>query len=80
MSETPATPPPPAAAPKPAALPAILSNASFGTMFHDLLLYGGIYLTLWAGDLPAGAGWDAMIAAAPIALSQLIRQILSGVS
>lgn len=44
---------------------------------HDLLLYGGTYLMLWAGDLPAGGGWDAAISVAPVALSALLRQILA---
>lgn len=72
----------PATAAKPAglALPAGLSNINLASVMHDLLLYGGIYLTLWAADIPAGAGWDAAIAAAPVALSQLVRQILTGVS
>lgn len=43
---------------------------------HDLLLYAGIYLTLWTADVPAGGGWDAAISAAPVALSALLRIIL----
>lgn len=42
---------------------------------HDVLLYAVLYLTLWLGDVPAGGGWDALIAAAPVALSQLVRSI-----
>lgn len=45
-------------------------------VIHDVLLYLGIYLTLWLGDIPAGGGWDAAISAAPVALSALLRQIL----
>jgi hypothetical protein len=41
---------------------------------HDVILYAGSYLTLLLADMPAGGGWDALIAAAPVAASQLVRQ------
>jgi hypothetical protein len=42
---------------------------------HDLIGYAGIYLALLLADTPAGGGWDALIAAAPIAGMQLLRKI-----
>lgn len=44
-------------------------------LLHDILLYGGSFLTLWLAQVPAGAGWDAAIAVAPTALSALLRQV-----
>lgn len=44
-------------------------------LVHDVLLYGGSFLTLWLSNAPAGAGWDVLIAAAPTALSALLREI-----
>lgn len=43
-------------------------------LVHDVILYAGSYLTLLLADMPAGGGWDALIAAAPVAASQLVRQ------
>jgi hypothetical protein len=56
-------------------LRAIRIQASKSWAIHDVLLYGGSYLTLWLSSVPAGAGWDVLIAAAPPALSALLRQI-----
>lgn len=43
---------------------------------HDVILYGGAYLAFWLADTPAGGGWDAALAAAPVALSAVLRLIL----
>jgi hypothetical protein len=44
-------------------------------LFHDLVVYGGMYLTLWLSSVPAGAGWDAAIALAPAAGMSLLRRV-----
>jgi hypothetical protein len=44
--------------------------------FHDMAVYGGMYLTLWLASVPAGAGWDALIAAAPTAAMSLLRRVM----
>lgn len=43
---------------------------------HDVLLYLGSYLTFWLADTPAGGGWDAALAAAPVAASAALRAVL----
>ena len=45
-------------------------------VLHDLGLYGVSFLTLWATDVPAGAGWDTALAAIPAAASALIRELI----
>jgi hypothetical protein len=45
-------------------------------LFHDMIVYGGMYLTLWLSSVPAGAGWDVLIAAAPAAGMSLLRRVI----
>jgi hypothetical protein len=45
-------------------------------LFHDMIVYGGMYLTLWLSSVPAGAGWDVLIAAAPAAGMSLLRRAI----
>lgn len=43
---------------------------------HDAILYAGSFLAFWLADTPVGGGWDAALAAAPVALSAVMRLIL----
>ena len=43
---------------------------------HDALLYGGSFLTLWLANVPAGAGWDTLLAAIPPTISQVVRKVM----
>jgi hypothetical protein len=45
-------------------------------LFHDMVVYGGIYVTMLLASVPAGAGWDVLIAAAPTVGMSLLRRIL----
>lgn len=45
-------------------------------VLHDLLVYGGSFLTLWGADTPVGAGWDTALAAVPAAVSALVRELI----
>ena len=46
---------------------------------HDVMLYAGSFVTLWLANTPSGAGWDTLIAAAPVASSQAFRMLLAKV-
>jgi hypothetical protein len=47
-----------------------------GWLVHDILVYAGGYLTLWLSSVPAGAGWDALIATAFPALTAFGRMLV----
>jgi hypothetical protein len=51
-------------------------ESTSGWLIHDVLVYAGGYLTLWLSSVPAGAGWDALIAAAFPALTAFGRMLV----
>lgn len=59
-----------------AELTALYADIHGSWLFHDLVVYGGMYLTLWLAAVPAGAGWDALIAAAPAAGMSMLRRAM----
>jgi hypothetical protein len=53
-----------------------MKKINWAMLVHDSGVYGASFLTLWGSHLTAGSGWDSMIAAAPVAASQVIRNIV----
>lgn len=46
-------------------------------LVHDALVYAAAYAGFILADTPVGAGWDALLAAAPVAASQVVRLFLT---